>query len=97
MNVVFDGNVVISLQIEEVSCYYFCEHFYDIFKIRENFEKQTAFLRDTQKNEIIAYCDSCKEKIRSFYFYLRTRSQNYFEEAKIFLIQFVPVSKKWKK
>ena len=73
MNVIFDGNVVISPQSEDVSCYYFWEHFYDIFKKIENSEKQIPFLRDTQKNEIIAYCDPCKEKIRNFYFYLRPR------------------------
>ena len=49
MNVLFDGNVAISLQIKEVSCYCFCKHFYKIFKKIENSEKQIDFLRDIQK------------------------------------------------
>ena len=52
---------------------------------------------EKKMEKIIAYCDLCKEKVRSFYFYLRPRSQNYFKEAKKFLIQYISISKKWKK
>ena len=50
MNIIFDGTVVFSLKIKEVSCYYFCKHFSKTFKTRKDSEKQIFFLRDMQKN-----------------------------------------------
>ena len=35
------GNIIKSLRIEDVLCYYLCEHFYDTFKYRRN-EKENA-------------------------------------------------------
>ena len=35
MNVYYDGGVVFNIKLDEVSCFYFCNHFYKAFKKKE--------------------------------------------------------------
>ena len=45
----YDGHVFIHFHIEEISCYYFCDHFHKIFKTRKNDDTQVSFLKNTKK------------------------------------------------
>ena len=93
MNVTYGGRVIVHFRIEEISCYYFCNHFHKIFKARENDDTTVSFLKSSKKSEIIIYCYSCRDFIRSLFYYLKPLSQRYFEEAKKILIQYLPTVK----
>ena len=86
MNVIYDGCVIVHFRIEEISCYYFCDHFHKIFTTRENDDTPVSFLKTSKKNEIFIYCYSYRDFIRSFSYYLRPLSKRSFEETKKILI-----------
>ena len=49
MNVTYDDRVVVHFRIEEISCYYFCDHFYKISKATKNDDTEVSFLKNTKK------------------------------------------------
>ena len=49
MNVIYDGCVIFYFRIEEISCYYFCDHFHKIFTTRENDDTPVSFLKTSKK------------------------------------------------
>ena len=68
MNVV-TGNVIISLRIENVHCYYLCKHFYDKFKNRRNDnENSVCFIKNNETNEIAIFWDNCKNRFQAAIF-----------------------------
>ena len=60
MNVIFDNSVIVHFRIEEISCYYICQHFYDTFKKRKNDDSHVSFLKNAETNKIIIYCNACR-------------------------------------
>ena len=68
MNVIYDGRVVVHFRIEEISCYYFCDHFHKIFKARKNDDTEVSFLQNTKQNKMIVYCYKCRDFIRWGFF-----------------------------
>ena len=81
MNVLLNGAVAFSVRIEKVSCFYFCPHFYQLFK-EKHAVKELSTLRSVPENEIIVFCQPSEEKIRSFYVHIDYFYSNYFQEAK---------------
>ena len=51
VNVTYDGRVIVHFRIEEISCYYFCNHFHKIFKARENDGTPPSFFKNSQKKK----------------------------------------------
>lgn len=92
MNVFYNGVIAFNVKMHKVGCFYFCPHFHQSFEKKQQVN-QVSFLRDDSRNEIIAYCQSCKEKNGSFYFYLTTLSDSYFQGANKFMIQYILIVK----
>ena len=58
MNVFNNGDVMFHIKIEEVSCFYFCDHFYKAFRKKEPI-KNASVLRSHPLDEVIDFCCSC--------------------------------------
>ena len=94
MNVNYNSGVIVNVKIEEVSCFYFWDHFYKAFKKKEPI-KSASVLRSHSSEEVIAYCCSCQDKIRKLCCQFESLSDSFFTEAKKNFIQYYPVVK-WK-
>ena len=86
MNLTYYDRVVLHFRIEEISCYYFCDHFCNISKTRKNDDTEVSFLKNTKKKQYY----KCRDFTRGLVFYLKPKSEKYFEEAKKSLIQYIP-------
>ena len=87
MNVYYNEGLIVNDKIEEVSCFYFCNHFYKSFKKREPI-KSASMLRSHPTEEVIAYCCSCQDKVRKICCQFESLSDSFFMEAKKILIQY---------
>ena len=92
MNVYYNGGVVFNMKLDEVSCFYFCDHFYKAFKKKQTI-KGASILRSHPAENVIAYCSNCCKKIRKISCQLESLSYNFFAEAKKKLIQYYPLVK----
>ena len=81
--------VIVHFRVEEISCYFFRPHFYKIFKAKKNNGSEMSFLKYESRNEMLIYCFTCRNFIRSFFYNLKPLPETYFNEAKIILIQFI--------
>ena len=87
MNVYYNEGLIVNDKIEEVSCFYFCNHFYKAYKKREPI-KSASMLRSHPTAEVIAYCCSCQDKVRKICCQFESLSDSFFMEAKKILIQY---------
>ena len=78
MNAFYNGSCLFSVKIEEVSCFYFCSHFYDPFKKKRSITN-FSILQSHPQEEVIASCCKYKEKIRYFYPKLDSLSDIFFQ------------------
>ena len=92
MNVYHNVGVVFHMKLDEVSCFYFCAHFYIAFKEKQT-TKGASILCSHPNEEVIAYCSSCYKKIRQICCQLESLSDSFFAEAKKILIQYYPLAK----
>ena len=60
MNVFVNGSAVFSPKIQEVSFFYFCNHFYETFKKKTH--QANYFLRDTHRKEARSIANHVKKK-----------------------------------
>ena len=86
MNVYYNGGVAFNMKLDEVSCFYFCDHFYKAFKKKQTV-KGASILRSHPNEEVIAYCSSCHKKNFKICCQLESLSDSFFAEAKKILIQ----------
>ena len=77
MNVFNNGDVMFHIKIEEVSCFYFCDHFYKAFRKKEPI-KTASVLRSHPLDEVIDFCCSCQEKIRNICCKIESLSNSFF-------------------
>ena len=63
MNIYYNGACFFNVKIEEVICFYFCDHFYKSFKEKKAIKKASV-LQSHPRKEVITYCCDCQEKIR---------------------------------
>ena len=90
MNVYYNGGVAFNMKLDEVSCFYFCDHFYKAFKKKQTV-KDASVLRTHPIEEVIGYCCSCQKKICKLCCQFESLSDSFFVEAKKILIQYCPV------
>ena len=90
MNVFFNGSIAFSIDMEEVSSFYFCPHFKRFF-LNKQPVTQVSFLRNEKYNETIAYCQWCRKETRSLIFIMSSSSDQFCREKKIFLILYIPI------
>ena len=57
---------------------------------KKNTSQSMSFLKDQKKKEMITLSEKCKDSLRGLFFYLATKSELYFDEAKKCLIQYEP-------
>ena len=86
MNVIYDGRVIVHFRIEEISCYYFCDHFHKIFTTRENDDTPVSFLKTSKKMKYLFIVIATEILLEVFFNYLRPLSKRSFEKAKKILI-----------
>ena len=94
MNIYYNGACFFDVKIEEVSCFYFCDHFYKSFKGKRAI-KSASVLQSHPREEVIAYCCDSQEKIRKICSKFDNFSDSLFNKAKKNLIQYYPIVK-WK-
>lgn len=87
MNVFYNGVIAFNVKTHKVGCFYFCPHFHQSFKKKQQVN-QVSFLRDVSRNKIIAYCQSCKRKSKFLLL-----SDSYFQGAKKFMVQYILIVK----
>ena len=81
MNVYYNGGVAFNMKLDEVSCLYFCDHFYKAFKKKQTI-KGASILRSHPNEEVIAYCSSCHKKNCKICCQFESLSDSFFAEAK---------------
>lgn len=54
------------IEVEKVYCFYFCDHFFQIFKKKK--QVIDATIRQTLNGEIFVYCSNCRNRIISCLF-----------------------------
>lgn len=54
------------IEVEKVYCFYFCDHFFQIFKKKK--QVIDATIRETLNGEIFVYCSNCLNRIISCLF-----------------------------
>lgn len=61
-----ESNVIVHFRIEDISCY-LCSHFYKTLRKGKNSDYHVPFLKDTETNKMIIYCNNCKKNFRAFF------------------------------
>ena len=64
MNVLFNNRAFFNVKIEELSCFYFCEHFYKAFKEKKTI-KSASILQSHPAEEVFGYCCECQQKFKN--------------------------------
>ena len=83
-----------NVKIEEVACFYFCDHFYKAFREKKSI-KNASVLQPHPTEEVIVYCLECQKKNYDICSKFDNLSERFFIEAKKNLIQYYPIVK-WK-
>ena len=83
---------IFNVKIEDVCCFYFCEHFHEAF-FKKELIKQASVIQLLPHEEVIAYCIDCKKNIYSVYSEFDSLSDNFFNKAKKNLIQYFSIVK----
>ena len=65
MNVYYNGTCFFNVKIEEVACFYFCDHFYKAFR-EKKLSKMLLFFDHTQLKSWLLTFVSAKKKIMIF-------------------------------
>ena len=89
MNVLFQCRIIVHVKIEYIVLGFFVIIFMEVLN-KKNTSQSMSFLKDQKKNEMITLCEKCKDSLRGLFFYLATKSELYFDEAKKCLIQYEP-------
>ena len=89
MNVYYDGGVVFNIKLDEVSCFYFCNHFYKAFKKNQTIKGASVLC--SHPNE--EHCSSCHKKIHIICCRFERLPDSFFAEVKKILIQYRPLVK----
>ena len=75
------------IEIDETSCFYFCDHFYKAFK-RKVKVKSASVLKQKLSGGVIGYCADCRKKICNYLLDINTLSDDFLNKARKLLIQY---------
>lgn len=93
MNVILNNlHSSFRIELDEASCFYFCERFYKAFK-KKTSVKGTSILKQQSTREAIGYCAACWKKICKLFYGIETINDELFAKAKKLLIQYYPIIK----
>ena len=74
-------NCSFRAEIDETSCFYFCDRFYKAFKEKVRV-RASSILKQIPKREVIAYCIDCQNSIRRVLYGFDRLSDEFFNETK---------------
>lgn len=76
---VFNSQRSFKVNLEDTSCFYFCDHFLKAFKEKSKI-KDPLVLRKSNPNEVIGCCSGCKDEINKYFLPLDILSNEFFVE-----------------
>ena len=74
-----NGAVSFWIELENTSCFYFCDHVYNSFKNKVGI-RGASVIRENRTKEVIGYCADCEkylskllkcDKLTKYFFFLR--------------------------
>ena len=77
---VFNYQRSFKVNLEDTSCFYFCDHFLKAFKEKSKI-KDPLVWRKSNPNEVIVCCSDCKDEINKFFLPLDILSSEFFVET----------------
>ena len=84
-----NGTCSFWIELENTSCFYFCDHFYKNFKDKVRI-RGASVMRETRTKEVVGYCADC-EKYLSQLLRCDKLTEYFFFEVRKFLIQCYPI------
>ena len=85
-----NGTISFRIELENTSCFYFCDHFYKNFKDKVRI-RGASVIRENRTKEVIGYCADC-EKYLSKLLKCDKLTKYFFFEMRKFLIQCYPIA-----